>query len=72
MFDRYNLRAIELLAAVFTNREIHMNVCRVQGVRRDKPACCKGMKSPTGKGSSESILVSSLADRNREVRLKRR
>jgi hypothetical protein len=30
-------------------------------VRRVKPACCRGCKSPTRKGSSESILTSSLA-----------
>ena len=31
------------------------------GERRDKPACCRGCKSPTGKENSESILASSLA-----------
>src|SRR6266568_1066853 len=33
---------------------------RPTGVRRDKPACCRGA-SPYRKGSSESILTSSLA-----------
>ncbi len=35
--------------------------CRQLGERRDKPACCRGCKSPTGKENSDSILASSLA-----------
>jgi len=42
------------------------------GERRDKPACCRGCKSPTGKESSESILASSLAGRIARCGLKRR
>src|SRR5215510_6522325 len=42
------------------------------GVRRAKPACCRGCKSPTGKESSESILASSLAGVIARWRLKRR
>src|SRR5215470_6120181 len=42
------------------------------GERRDKPACCRGCKSPTGKESSESILASSLAGDTVRCRLKRR
>src|SRR5262249_60225288 len=36
-------------------------VSRYYVERRDKPACCRGCKSPTGKENSESILASSLA-----------
>src|SRR5215510_10016460 len=42
------------------------------GVRRAKPACCRGCKSPTGKESSESILASSLGGGIARCRLKRR
>src|SRR6267378_6215856 len=42
------------------------------GERRDKSACCRGCKSPTGKESSESILASSLAGDIARYRLKRR
>src|SRR5215472_18317825 len=45
---------------------------RLLGVRRDKPACCRGRKSPTGKENSESILTSSLAGDIVRCRLKRR
>src|SRR5215510_10386122 len=42
------------------------------GVRRAKPACCRGCKSPTGKESSESILASSLGGGIARCCLKRR
>ena len=42
------------------------------GVRRDKPACCRGCKSPTGKENSDSILASSLAGGSVSCPLKRR
>ena len=42
------------------------------GERRDKPACCRGRKSPTGKENSESILALSLAGDIARCRLKRR
>src|SRR3954447_8203680 len=42
------------------------------GVRRDKPACCRELKSPTGKENSESILASSLAGVIARWRSKRR
>jgi len=41
------------------------------GVRRDKPACWWGWKSPTGKENSGSILASSLAGAIARWRLKR-
>src|ERR1700692_3917849 len=50
--------------------EVHLR--RPAGVRRDKPACCRGCKSPTGKESSESILASSLAGGTARCRSKRR
>src|SRR5215472_7954080 len=47
--------------------------CRRQtGVRRDKPACCRGCKSPTGKENSDSILASSLAGDTARCLVKRR
>ena len=46
--------------------------CRLSGERRDKPACCRGCKSPTEKESSESILASSLAGGIARCRSKRR
>ncbi len=46
--------------------------CRQSGVRRDKPACCRGCKSPTGKENSDSILASSLAGGSVSCPLKRR
>jgi len=39
---------------------------------RDKPACCRGCKSPTGKENSDSILASSLAGYIARCLLKRR
>jgi len=45
---------------------------RQLGVRRDKPACCRGCKSPTGKENSDSILASSLAGGSVSCPLKRR
>jgi len=45
---------------------------RQLGVRRDKPACCRGWKSPTGKENSDSILASSLAGDCVSCPLKRR
>src|SRR5215467_4146140 len=45
---------------------------RPTGVRRDKPACCRGCKSPTGKENSDSILASSLAGEIARPCLKRR
>jgi len=45
---------------------------RQSGVRRDKPACCRGCKSPTGKENSDSILASSLAGDSVSCPLKRR
>jgi len=51
--------------------EVYWTNYRPLGVRRAKPACCRGA-SPYRKGSSESILTSSLAGDIARCHLKRR
>src|SRR5579864_5418815 len=60
------------LRRIFFLLDKDLHGCRQSGVRRDKPACCRGCKSPTGKENSDSILASSLAGGSVSCPLKRR
>src|SRR4029077_5560609 len=45
---------------------------RPTGVRRDKPTCCRGCKSPSGKEHSDCILASRLAEGHARCLVERR